>query len=277
MLGTDIRNCQSVEEALAKSGLDWNIREESVITASGSQTNKKALIKASDNSVLGVVSKKYKPIGNFEVFSFIDSLLKDNQLELHSAGELKKGKLIFLNCKIGDFKVSEKDQINKYLILTNSFDGTSSLSMKFHNKRLVCSNQLPSLYTSSFRIPHNSFINEKLAIVKKEIDICRGSFNKERYSLHKIQEKSLNTELYQAYLEKVFEKDYQEIKEKNTLEYLFTNGRGTEGQSLYDGYNSITEYLTYNKGKKEDSRFMSNLSGDNFKIALKALEVALQW
>lgn len=51
----------------------------------------KANVRSSDNSILGVVSDKYKIVQNKEAFAFTNELLCKG-VEYETAGSLKKGK-----------------------------------------------------------------------------------------------------------------------------------------------------------------------------------------
>ena len=61
---------------------------------------------------------------------------------------------------------------------------------------------------------------------------------------------------------------------------LFTDGSGQhlEGVkgTLWGGYNAITEYLTHERGRTQDTRMDSVWFGDSHKVAQRALRVAHQ-
>ena len=68
-LGVDVRGSRSAEEMLRKAGLDWQVEQKLLVTSEGIPvTGYKANVRMSDQSVLGLVSDKYKLMQNQEAF-----------------------------------------------------------------------------------------------------------------------------------------------------------------------------------------------------------------
>jgi hypothetical protein len=59
---------------------------------------------------------------------------------------------------------------------------------------------------------------------------------------------------------------------------LYESGRGNNlpgvKGTLWAGYNAVTEYLAYSRGKTDDSRLDSLWFGDSAKVNARAMEVA---
>ena len=80
-LGTDIRGCDSLSDALRTSGLDWGIKEHTAdsITLMGddgltstSIPNRKLLLRSDNHITLGVVGQRYQPVDNASAFGMAD-------------------------------------------------------------------------------------------------------------------------------------------------------------------------------------------------------------
>ncbi len=129
-LGTKLDNPATAEEAIIAAGLDYDVMLADLQTTGGlAVPHRKAVIRSDNYSVLGVVGNNYLPIQNKECFTFLDSVVADGALRYHTAGALGKGERIWLLAKLPDqirIKNSE-DVTDKYLLLSNSHDGTSSL------------------------------------------------------------------------------------------------------------------------------------------------------
>ncbi len=68
-LGVRVESALSSEEALVRSGLDWEVVQRPIMTDDSSIIpGYKANIRSTDNSVLGVVTDRYKVVQNREAF-----------------------------------------------------------------------------------------------------------------------------------------------------------------------------------------------------------------
>jgi len=75
-LGTCVEEALSSEEALEKSGLDWTVIQRPLMTSTYAPVlGYKANIRDTDNSILGVISDRYKIVQNEAAFKFTDALL----------------------------------------------------------------------------------------------------------------------------------------------------------------------------------------------------------
>jgi phage/plasmid-like protein (TIGR03299 family) len=101
-----------------------------------------------DNAILGVVRKNYHPIQNRDAFRMFDNVVGPGKACFHTAGSLMGGSKVFLLAKLPDVIPVGKgigktvDDVEKYLLLANSHDGTRPLQMLFTPVRVVCANTL---------------------------------------------------------------------------------------------------------------------------------------
>lgn len=77
-LGTIVSEAPDSQKALELAGLDWNVIQKDIITSDGSSviSGFKANVRDRDNSVLGIVTDRYKVVQNSEAFAFTDTVLK---------------------------------------------------------------------------------------------------------------------------------------------------------------------------------------------------------
>jgi phage/plasmid-like protein (TIGR03299 family) len=144
-LGSRLDAPATAREAIAAAGLDYNVTLADLTTRSGSPVlSRKAVIRLDSNDVLGVVGNSYVPIQNRECFSFLDAVVADGGLRYHTAGALRKGEKIWLLAKLpGQIRVRfSEDVTEKYLLLSNSHDGSSALRVHYTAIRVVCANTL---------------------------------------------------------------------------------------------------------------------------------------
>ena len=96
-LGTIVEEAPTSADALHLAGLDWEVVQNPVFTGDGFEIpNYKANVRNSDNSVLGIVTDRYKIVQNSEAFAFTDSIIDSGEVLYETAGSLRNGKTIWL-------------------------------------------------------------------------------------------------------------------------------------------------------------------------------------
>lgn len=144
-LGTQLDEPATAREAINAAGLDYQADLKEIYTDAGTQIPKrKAVVRSDTGDVLGVVGGSYVPVQNYQAFGFLDTIVADGGLRYHTAGALGKGERVWMLAKLPDsIRVKNSDDITeKFLLLSNSHDGSSSLRIFFSPIRVVCANTL---------------------------------------------------------------------------------------------------------------------------------------
>jgi phage/plasmid-like protein (TIGR03299 family) len=189
-LGTIIQEACTSSEALHLAGLDWEVKQEPVLY-NGKATGHQFNVRSSDNSVLGVVGARYKPVQNASAFAFTDELI-GGDVRYETAGSLANGKRVWMLAKMPDTRVLD-DVVEPFLCLTNSHDGFGSMKVCMTPVRVVCQNTLNMALTNAKRtwnVRHSGNIENKLAEAQHTLGLARDymdSFTKEAESLYKIK------------------------------------------------------------------------------------------
>lgn len=201
-LGTVIQDAVNSEEALKLAGLDWEIIQVPVEykgVATGHQFN----IRSSDDTVMGVVGARYKPVQNKDAFAFTDELI-GGDVRYETAGSLQNGKRVWMLAKMEERRILD-DAVEPYLCLTNSHDGFSSMKVCMTPVRVVCQNTLNLALNSAKRtwnVRHSGNIEGKIAEAKHTLGLANAymdQFAMEAEELYKI---------------KVAPKDFKEMTEE---------------------------------------------------------------
>ena len=145
--GQDISMAKTVDEALELAGLNWTVEQRPIMfpDAYGNliqMENQVANVRVEDNRPLGVVTEKYKVCQNREAFDFIDNLISDGSVSFTMAGSFRGGRSVWIQGIINGYDEILGDEIIKYVLFTNSHDGTGSIRTLFTPVRLVCSNAI---------------------------------------------------------------------------------------------------------------------------------------
>lgn len=151
-LGVRVEAAPSSEEALRLSGLDWQVVQQPIMTTGDIPIpGYKANLRDTDHQVLGVVTDRYRVVQNAEAFAFTDALLGEG-VKYETAGSLQNGRKIWLLAKLPDKYIIEGDQVEPYLVFSNSHDGSGSIKVAMTPVRVVCQNTLNLALASAKRV-----------------------------------------------------------------------------------------------------------------------------
>ena len=143
-LGTRVETAPNSSEAIKLAGLDWTVESRPIFDIHGHEIpGFKANTRTTDNAVYGIVSNRYKIVQNSEAFSFTDSLIGNNETEVHyeTAGSLCGGEIVWLLAKLEDQKILG-DEITPYIVFMNTHNGKGSIKVCMTPERVVCHNTL---------------------------------------------------------------------------------------------------------------------------------------
>jgi hypothetical protein len=142
--------------------------------------------------------------------------------------------------------------------------------------------------TKLLRIFHSKQVTKRLDAVQEIINAADAKFEATAEQYKALAKKDVDQKKLQAYVEVVFgfsaveEGRRQKAKDRTMADItrLFEVGRGQELKSakgtVWGLYNSVTEYLSYEKGRTDDSRLNSLWFGDSRLMNQKALGAALE-
>jgi len=129
----------------------------------------------------GVVGGKYTIVQNIEAFDFFDSIIGKGLAQYETAGALGNGETIFITAKLPDtLLVNGKDPIDKYLLFTNTHDGSGAIQVLFTPIRVVCNNTLTMALQGAnfkFTVRHTKSANDKLQNAAKVLGITNKATN----------------------------------------------------------------------------------------------------
>ena len=78
---------------------------------------------------------------------------------------------------------------------------------------------------------------------------------------------------FQKAVEKIYQKDAKNLRNIETLNHLFYNGAGNEGRTLYDAFNSVTDFGSNRSRKTEAGKFNYVQFGQGSRINQRAMRV----
>lgn len=295
-IGTSITDEQALydwEKVCIAAGLNWDVELVPLVTAdTQAKTDSRAVRRKTDGRILGTVGARYFPLQNAEALKFFAPFLAAKEAALTTAGSLRMGSRIWALAKLNraPIVVAAGDEVEKFILLSHSHDGSLAVRVGFTPIRVVCANTLAMAHGSDasklIRLKHTKDLLENLANIREVMDAADAEFtaSSEQYKL--LVRKSINQADLEKYVRLVFkvedDKDAS-TRLRNLMEEvtgLFEAGKGNSLSSvkgsLWAGYNAVAEWLSYNRGRNADNRLNSLWFGDGANLNRHALETALE-
>ena len=102
-LGKKVPADLSPEQMLSAADLDWTVQKVPAFAKVNDENVNvgwSALIRSSDNRILDVVSNDWNPVQNHEAFQFFNEYCEAGDMEMHTAGSLKDGQIVWALAKV---------------------------------------------------------------------------------------------------------------------------------------------------------------------------------
>jgi len=294
-LGVQVPSDLSPAQMLEKAGLDWTVQKVPAFAdIGGAKTNVgwSALVRSSDSEMLSVVSNDWNPVQNHEAFEFFHEYCAAGDMEMHTAGSLRDGQIVWVLAKIKDsFELFKGDTVESYLLFTNPHKFGQSIDVRFTPIRVVCNNTLTlSLSQNADRMVKKSHRTEFNAEqVKEQLGIATDKLAKYKEMAAFLGSKRYNDGSLKEYFNRIFpvlaynkEKGPQrkDLSKSATraLEIIGTQpgAQYAEG-SWWQAFNAVTYLTDHEIGRSADSRLTSAWFGPNKNLKVKALETAVEF
>ena len=180
-LGVTLDEAPNSTEALRQSGLDWVVQPHRIYVADALDDNKTLVegyvgnIRSSDQTLLGIVSERYKVVQNHEAFAFTDLLVGDGDVRYETAGSLRNGRQVWMLARMNRSMSLLGDAFEPYLCFVNSHDGTGAVRVLMTPIRVVCQNTLNIAMRGaqrSWSTPHVGDISARLAAAQNTLELA---------------------------------------------------------------------------------------------------------
>ena len=102
-LGVPVSNDLTPLQMQQKAGLDWRVDEIDcyIKTRNGEvKTGQKALVRSTDDRILTTVGENWNPVQNSEAFEFFSEYVLAGDMEMHTAGSLRDGQMVWALAKV---------------------------------------------------------------------------------------------------------------------------------------------------------------------------------
>ena len=294
-LGEKVPSDLSPIQMMQKAGCDWQVNKIPTYAAVGDEqipTGASALIRSTDNRVLApMVGDDWNPVQNEEAFTFFNEYCAAGDMEMHTAGSLADGKIVWALAKVNEsFDVLGDDRVDSYLLFSNPHQYGKSLNVRFTPIRVVCNNTLTlSLNMGSkneVKLNHRRAFDPNM--VKEQLGIAHEKFEMYKEVARFLSKKRVSQSDMIQYFNNVFPvsntqkrevKDYADLSRtaKTAFDVVQTQpGANYAEGSYWSVYNAVTYTTDHLLGRSADTRMQSAWFGVNQSKKVNALNLALE-
>ena len=209
-LGVPVSNDLTPNQMMKKAGLDWTVEQiDSYVTVGDKKipTGMKALVRSSDNKVLTNIGQVWNPVQNEDAFNFFSEYVLKGDMEMHTAGSLKGGQLVWALAKVKEsFDLFGGDTVESYLLFSNPHKYGFSIDVRFTPIRVVCNNtlslSLEAKAERSVKVGHRTEFNADE--VKKALGIASAKLSQYKEMAEFLGSKRYNIDNLIEYYNTVF-------------------------------------------------------------------------
>ena len=271
-LGIHVEEAINSEEALEKSGLDWTVTQSPIMTGAHTPIpGYKANIRETDNRILGVVTDRYKIVQNHEAFAFVDNLLGEG-VRFETAGSLNNGKKVWMLAKLPNRYEMLEEQIEPYLVFSNSHDGNSSIRVACTPIRVVCQNTLNLALNTAKRIwstVHVGNLASKMDAAHNTLQLAGRYMDNLGEEFNRLAEIQLSDTKVKEYIEmllpmdeeptEIHERNVTRIREDLKIRYFDAPDLQHVGRNAYRFVCAVSDFATHAKPLRETANYRENM------------------
>ncbi len=303
-LGVKVSNDLSVDEMLEAAGLNWKVkkvpmfyeaREIGTTNFAGFrmnrnkryETGKQALIRVTDNVMLSTVSDSWEPCQNHDAFTIFEEFVDRNELEMHTAGSLKNGQIVWGLAKMNSqFVLFENDVVEQYLLLVNPHEFGRAIHIRNTPIRVVCNNTLSMSLSGEANVSSNQSHRNVFDpdAMKEAIGIATLQLDKYADMARFLGSRSFTDLTVQNYFDEVFPNMSVKRKKEHSrnsmmaMELLETQPGAEFGAGTWwNAFNTVTYMTDHLNGKDASKRMHSAWFGANADRKIKALDSAIDY
>jgi len=291
-LGTKVPADLTPRQMMQQAGVDWRVNlvpTYADVNGTKVSTGQKALVRETDNRVLTNVGGNWNPVQNEEAFDFFTEYCLAGDMEMHTAGSLADGKIVWALAKVNEsFDVLGEDRVDSYLLFSNPHQYGKSLNVRFTPIRVVCNNTLT--LSLSQKAKNEVALNHRRefdpAMVKDQLGIAHEKFAMYKEMARFLSKKrAKNSDLIQ-YFNNVFPiagnkqvAEYQDLSRtaKQAYDVLEVQpGAEMAMGTWWNAVNAVTYLTDHELGRSADTRMQSAWFGANQAKKVQAMNLAVE-
>ncbi len=301
-----------------KAGLNWGVHKEPLVTVPQAQlvvdnafnhtigsecpvvlenVDHYAVVRDTDKRILGVVGPRWTPLQNREVFEWFQPWLDNKLVALNTAGSLFDGQKVWVLAQVVEDTVHEVvkgDNVARFILLSNSHDGTTAARPSFTSIRVVCANTLrlaENKASAMLRVRHSSKVKSNLEAIRDIMDLAKSEFAATIEQYRFLASKQINKEDLRRFVRILVQDEklaatqkWDDVPTRSQniildIERLVDDPIQKVGISgtWWNAYNAYNGYLNHKQGRNSDNRLNSLWFGTNEASDKEAFKLSLEF
>ena len=314
--GNRIERPAAAEEAITAGGLDWSVDMLPIQTAENPPTptdRRMAVVRTDRNPgdprrVLGVVHQDFQPLQNRDGVMVFDKLIGKGKGVYHTGGYLGKGETVWLLAELPPelrIIVAKDDELETFMLFSNSHDGTRPIDFRITTVRVVCQNTLSLALgqrriSQVFKHAHNIDPADLANEAQQFFTMCKAATNLRQDEFRAMHGVQLGQKQFPPFVEQLFpmprppvrvhinpilRRSYETRcaniqKERGRVVDVFTSGINNGIQippaeeTVWGALNAVTAYVDHVQPVQGD-RYAHILLGNGATLKCSAYKLAL--
>jgi len=255
----------SVKDVMDAGGFNFEVVEENLGNDVPGADNWKVLRRGAGGDVINVVRDSYQVIQNREILEPFDEVRREFKADWAQCGVIGNGNNIWVSAKLPEelqLKSNSQDMLCGYIMAILNHDGTRADAFFPYVDRLFCNNQFNTVAKSArgMTIMHRSNYEQRIQVlmngfkkgIEKNIEFINTADNLDS---QKISREELEKVVNRLFPDKKVRNKGEEVllsgeTSRNRVIELFSTGAGNKGETRWDAFNAVTEYIDHHQGAK---------------------------
>jgi phage/plasmid-like protein (TIGR03299 family) len=223
-----------------------------------------AVVRSDTLEPLGVVGHRYTPLQNREAFQLLEAIMGEGNLDYETAGSLMGGRKVWILAKFPeDMFPTDFIQMERYILLATSHDGSSSIRIRFTSVNVVCNNTLTAALGESdraeFSVRHTHSATKENIVenAKNVLGVAAAAFDQLAADAARLVNVKFTEEDASAFFRVLIAPDAEEdddvsTRSKNVMEFLEWAYRSSPGNedprvagTAWAALQAVTYYTTH--------------------------------
>lgn len=261
-----------------ETDLLWDVTKQPVIINGNEIDSHYALIRDDNSKVIEIHKQSYNPFFNKEFRLLLDEMQKITGFENMKYQQFKDGNIVLGYLEnTNDVKVNGFN-VNKYLVLGNSHDGTKGIFLGTSEIMLRCLNQFGKIVRNNV-IKHTKNNSSKIDDLKKAYESYFMELEVMTKTYAKMHNVSIDKTLMESLTKRLFDvKENEEISTRKTNQIFdFNTSLAKEtkelGMNAFGFFHATTHYTTH---VLKGENVVGNLFGTANTLNHKAMSLVME-
>ncbi len=307
--GAELRYDEGFESFLQKSGMDFQVETQPLYDATGKEvpnTRGIAILKEGtpQRFLEGSVKSGFTPVQNTQTMRPLQQLVDAGRATYEAAGTFRGGAVTWALADIGHGADIARldgstDPVSMKLFARNAHDGSGSLIWGALPVRFFCTNQLNGIRKGldfEVRLRHSQIVQAKVEELSGYLTKLMKAFQEGTEVWQRLAVTKFNEQDFEAFARNFLLDLYGDpktdrqratrAKEATELMDFFKEGAGNTGESAWDAYNGVSEWIEHRNQEYRNARWTaqqwqrhadSQASGTGRNRRSRALQMLTRW